>query len=126
MRERRFEFHWSLREIRFRSTKESVSSSRRRSSSIVLSSEKVGLSAALMDLQMRKLDGEAGGDENGNERDEHYDENDDSSEIQLQQGHLLDIIFLFVVLLPLSLQEFDQKESRKSSEPERLSWNGLT
>lgn len=34
----------------------------------------------MVDLELWKLDGEAGGDEDDNERDEHYDENDDSSE----------------------------------------------
>lgn len=80
MRERRVRFHLSLQGIRFRSTKESICSSRRSSSSTILSSEKVGLSAAMVDLELWKLDGEAGGDEDDNERDEHYDENDDSSE----------------------------------------------
>lgn len=34
----------------------------------------------MVDLELWKLDGEAGGDEDDNERDEHYDESDDSSE----------------------------------------------
>ena len=116
MRERRFGFHWSLRGIRFRSTKESISSSRRRSSSIILSSEKVGLSAAMMDLEVRNLHGEAGGDEDDNERDEHYDENDDSSEIQLLQEHSY--------ILSFSLSSFllchHKSLNRKSQEREKL------
>lgn len=80
MRERRVGFHWSLRGIRFRSTKESISLSRRSLSSIISSSEKVGLSTGMVDLEVWKLDGEAGGDEvDDNECDEVDDENDDSN-----------------------------------------------
>lgn len=104
MRERRVGFHWSLRGIRFRSAKESISSSRRSSSSIISSSEKVGLSAAMLGLEVWKLDGEAGGDEDDdNERDEHDAENDDSSEnIAMMEIQLLQGTYRYYLSLPLS------------------------
>lgn len=79
MRKRRVKIHWSLRGIRFRSTKISISSSRRSSSSIISSSEKVDLSVGMEGCEVWKIDGEASGDEDDDsEYDELEDENDDN------------------------------------------------
>lgn len=66
-------------ETRLPLTKVSISSSRRNLSSIISSSEKVGLSAGMGGCELWKIDGEAGGDEDDDsEHNKLDDESDDS------------------------------------------------
>lgn len=100
-------------------------SSRRSSSSIISSSEKVGLFVGMKGCQVWKFDGEASGDEDDDsEYDELHDENDDSDnriyfseniammETQLLQGTHQCYLSLFLFLglfLTSSSQGFKQK-----------------
>lgn len=57
MEKPKVKLHWSLRGIRLRSTKVSIFSSRRRPSSIISSSEKVGLSIQMEGCEVWRIDG---------------------------------------------------------------------